>query len=370
MASLTKRAPLPIGVHLTPEAVHLVQFEQAGPELHLVSKASRRLAAPQDAVKRLMASENPAGQDEPEPDYGPALQFVQQTLARNGFRGKDVAVNLPTEDLVVQHVRTAPMQPEELAASLPYELESKLPFSPREAIVRHIVAGAMTEDNETKQDVLVLAVKRNVVESRVAAISRLSLNVVGIGAEPCSMCYGYAFASEHAEPSQSGPPCLMVVYLGWQRSQVAMLRGQETTFVKPVAYGLDHLVQAVATVAELPLEDASERVANWTSNPTPESTDEAVDAYNRCRGCTGHIIDEIQSCMRYHASLARGARIDRLCFLGPGARDKALVRVLSASLSVPCEIGDPIGTATGSPDAEQAEPETAVAVGLGLFGAN
>jgi len=370
MATLSKRALLPIGIHMTPEAAHLVQFEQAGQAMHLVAKASCCLTAPRDTVKRLLAADGPAGQDAPEPDYTPALRFIQQKLGRNGFRGKDVVVNLPSDHLVVQHVRTPPMQPEELAASLPYELQDKLPFPPREAVVRHIVAGAVTEDNETKQDVLVLAVKRSVVESRVATLSKMNLNVVGVGAEPCSMCYGYAYASEHAGPSQSGPPCLMIVYLGWQESHVAILRGRETTFVKPVEYGVDHLVQAVATVAELPLEDASERVANWAAAPTPEATDEAVDTYNRCRGCIGRLIDEVQSCMRYHASLARGARIDRLCFLGPGARDKALVRVLSANLSVPCEIGDPIGTATGSPDPERAEPETAVAVGLSLFGAN
>jgi type IV pilus assembly protein PilM len=369
MAHLKKRTLLPVGIHVTPEAAHMVQFEQAGEDLELVSEASCAFTSPQDAVTRLVSAETPQGTDGQGPDYGPAMRFVRQELGWSHFKGKDAVVSLPGEHVAVQHVRMPPMQPDELAASLPYELEDKLPFPPSQAVVRHIVAGSVAENSETKQDVLVLAVPRDVVASRVSAVARLKLNVVGAGVEPCSMCYGYAYASEHSGPSQSGPPCLMVVHLGWQRSHVAILRGQETMFVKPVAKGVDHVVQSVASVTDASLEKAAEQVAGWRDAPTAETVDEAVKTYNQCREPIGHLTDELQSCMRYHASLARGAQIDRLVFVGPGARDKALVRVLSANLAVPCEIGDPIGTATGSPDPENAKPEMAVAVGLSLFGA-
>jgi len=370
MANVKKRGPLPIGLHLTPEAAHMVQFEPKGDGLHLVSKASCTFTTPADTIRRLMAAADPTARKGGEGDCAAARQFVRQEMGWNGFKGKDVVISVPADLLEVQHVRMPPMQPEELAAALPSELQGKLPFAPERAVVRHIVAGTVAEDNETKQDVLVLAVRRDAVQAHVSALTRMHFNVVGVGVEPCSMCYGYAYAAEHAEPSQSGPPCLMVVYLGWQQSNVAILRGQETIFVKPVDHGLDHLVQAVAHVKDVPLDKASEVVASWRDEPTPERLDEAVAAYNRCRPCTGRLTDEIQSCMRYHASLARGARIDRLVFVGPGARDKALVRVLSATLSVPCECGDPVGTVTGSPDPKSAEPEMAVAVGLSLFGAS
>jgi len=370
MAHLKKRTLLPMGIHITPEAAHVVQFEQVGEELELVSQASCAFTSPEDTVKRLVSSETMDGLDSEPPDYTPALRFLRQELGWNHFRGKDAVVSLPTEKVEVQHIRMAPMQPEDLGASLPYELEGKLPFPPAQAVVRHIVAGSVAENSETKQDVLVLAVPRDVVKACVDTVARLKLNIVGAGVEPCSMCYGYAYASEHAGPSQSGPPCLMMVYLGWQRSHVAILRGQETMFVKPVAKGLDHVTQSVAAVTESSLEEASERVGGWREAATPDTIDEAVQTYNRCRDPIGHVTDEVQSCMRYHASLARGAQIDRLVFVGPGARDKALVRVLSANLPVPCEIGDPVGTAMGSPDPETARPEMAVAVGLSLFGAN
>ena len=368
MANAKMRGPLRIGIHLTPEAAHMVQFEPKGDGLHLVSKASCTFTTPADTISRLMAAADPTAHRGADANYAAAQRFVRQKMGLNGFKGKDVVISVPSDLLEVQHVRMPPMQPVELAAALPNELHGKLPFAPEQAVIRHIVAGTVAEDNETKQDVLVLAVRRDDVQAHVSALAKMHFNVVGVGVEPCSMCYGYAYAAEHAEPSQSGPLCLMMVYLGWQRSNVAILRGRETIFVKPVDHGLDHLVQAVAHVKDMPLDEASEVVASWRNDPTPERLDEAVAVYNRCRPCTGRLTDEIQSCMRYHASLARGARIDRLVFVGPGAHDKALVRVLSATLSVPCEIGDPVGAVTGSPDPQSAEPEMAVAVGLSLFG--
>jgi len=371
MANVKKRGPLPIGLHLTPEAAYMVQFEPGGEGLHLVSKASCTFTTPADTINRLMAADDPMGRKGAEGSYAAARRFVQQEMAQNGFKGKDVVLSAPAELLEVQHVRMPPMQPEELATALPHELDGKLPFPPSHAVVRHIVAGTVAEDNETKQDVLVLAVRRDAVQAHVSALAKMHFNVVGVGVEPCSMCYGYAYAAIHGEPLQSGPPCLMVVHLGWQRSNVAILRGQETIFVKPVDQGLDHLAQAVAHAKDVPVNEASEVVATWRKDPTPEHIDEAVAVYNKCRSCTGRLTDEIQSCMRYYASLARGARIDRLVFVGPGARDKALVRVLSATLSsVPCETGDPVGAVTGEPDPSSGEPEMAVAVGLGLFGAS
>ncbi len=364
---------LPIGIHLNPDAVHMTQLEQNGNSVKVVSKASCRLSTPADTVARIVAGrENvgaPASNGAAETTPSQARQFIRQKIAADGFRGKDVVFSLPQEHLVVHHVRMPPMQPEELKAALPYELQGKLPFDPQDAIIRHIVAGAVSENSETKHDVLVLAAPRRIVNKHVSEMTRMGFNVAGVGLEPCAMCYCYAFAAAHSGPSQAGPPCVMIVYLGPRTTHVAILHGQETTFVKGIEQGTDRLVEAVAKVKGISLEEAADLVETWQQSPEPATLDEAVEFYNRSRWSLDHFIDEIESCMRYHASLARGAGVDRLYFVGPGAKDRALVRVLGAQLHIPCEVGDPFGAVMGKAAPETAEPEMTVAVGLSLFGA-
>lgn len=368
-----RRNVLPIGVHLNSDAVYLVQLEQTSKGVRVVSKASCRLSTPAKTVARVVAAGEDAGgaaaSADDEMAYTQGRQFVRQKVTTDGFHGREVVISLPQEHLVIQHVRMPPMQPEELKAALPYELEGRLPFGPSDAIVRHIVAGTVSENNETKHDVLVLAAPRQVVEKHVSAMTRLGFRVIGVGVEPCAMCYSYAYAASHAEPSQSGPPCVMVVYLGPRATHVAILQGQETTFVKGVEQGTDGLVEAVAKVKSLPLEEAANLVETWHQSQGPEALEEAVEVYSRSRSNLDYLVDQVESCVRYHASLTRGAGVDRLYFVGAGARDRALVRVLSGRLHLPCEVGNPVGAVTGEADSETTEPEMAVATGLSLFGA-
>jgi len=367
-----RRTLLPIGIHLNPDAVHMIQLEQAEDKLVVVSKAVQYFSAPaaalHPAVGGPMPGEQPTGNHN-EQDYAQAREFVRQRIARNGFRGKEAVISLPAENLVIQYVRLPPMQPEELIAGLPGELRSKLPFDPRQAVIRHIVAGQVSENNEAKQDVIALAARRDVVERHVAAMTKIGLNVIGVGVEPCAMCYPYAYEATVGAPTQEGPPSLMIVYLGFHTTHVAIVRGQDTTFVKGVELGSDQFADAVAKAKGIPLEEAAAVRAKWREASASGVVQEAVEAYNASRKHLEPLVDEIESCMRYYASLARGAHIDRLIFLGPEARDRALVHVIGAHLGVPSEVGDPLARMEDATSRGGPEPEMAVAVGLSLFGA-
>jgi len=367
-----KRTLLPIGIHLTAEAVHMAQLDQGDGNVQVLSKASRCFSPVASAPAAKAPDEQ--GDDKAavrvdQPRYEEAMEFVRQKIATDGFRGNDAVISLPPEHLVIQHVRLPPAQPEEMVAALPPLLQGKLPFDPKDAVVRHIVAGMVTENNETKQDVIVLAALRAAIEKQVAAMTKMGLHVIGVGAEPCAMCYAYTFAASHLPATQDGPPSLMVVSIGSHLTQVAIVRGQETTFVKGVEHGSDQLVAAIAKARGTSLAEAAALRKRWTESSRQEDLQQAIEAYSTVRWGLDHFVDEIESCVRYHASLARGTRVDRLYFVGTQARDAALVKVLSAQLGVACDVGDPVGVATGAKAAAVPEPELAVAVGLSLFSA-
>jgi type IV pilus assembly protein PilM len=363
-----RRILLPIGIHLNADAVYMVQFEQTEGTVSVVSKAAKRFAPAPDAnfdagIGMPQTGRALTGADDSR--YEEARQFIREKITSNGFRGAEAVLSLPAESLVIQHVRLPPIQPEELAATVMAELQGKLPFDPEEAEVRHIVAGTVSENNETKQDVIVLAALRNAIERQVSAVARLGLRVVGVGVEPCAMCYPYMFASAHAAPTPEGPPSLMIVFLGARATYVAILRGQEMTFVKGVELGIDNLLDPLARAKGITATEVAALRARWRESST--AVPEGVEAYNGIRFDLEHIVDEIQSCMRYYASLARGTHVDRVIFVGPEARDRALVRVIGAHVGVPCDVGSPLAIIADPPGQGEPEPEMAAAAGLSLF---
>ena len=362
-----KRLLLPIGIHFSSEALYMAQLEQADGQVLVVSKATKHLTTDPSADGRTRPSDTAVPDPADEARQAEAMQFVREKITTNGFRGNEAVISLPPEHLVIQHVRLAPMQPEELSSGLTVELQGKLPFDPKQAVIRHIVAGTVSENNEMKQDVIALAARRAIIEKHVASVNRLGLTVTGVGVEPCAMCYPYMFAASSEPATAEGPPPIMIVHLGTRTTYVAIVRGAEMTFVKGVEIGTDNLVEALAAAKRLTVAEAAALRAKWCGSSGPSAIQEAVEAYNSIRWNLEHISDELESCMRYHTSLARGTPIDRLLFLGPEARDQALVRVISAHVGVACEVGNPFASVTGTAGA--GEPEMAVAVGLSLFGA-
>jgi len=365
--SRAKRTLLPIGIHLNADSVYMVQLEQTEGTVAVVSKAAKRFA-PSDPNPDVDTGATRVGRALAEADdarYEEARQFVREKITSNGFRGFEAVLSLPPESLVIEHVRLSPVQPEELAGTLLAELQGKLPFDPEEAELRHIVAGTVSENNEPKQDVIVLAVLRDTIERQVEAMARLGLTVVGVGVEPCAMCYPYMFAAAHAAATSDGPPSLMLVYMGSRATYVGIMRGHEMTFVKGVELGADNFLGPLARAKGVTPAEAAAMRAKWRESST--AVPEAVEAYNGIRFDLEHVVDEVQSCMRYYASLSRGTHVDRVVFVGPEARDRALVRVIGAHVGVPCDIGHPLGVIADSSSQAEPEPEMAAAAGLSLF---
>jgi type IV pilus assembly protein PilM len=365
-----KHSLLPVGIHLEAAAVYMVQLEQTDGTVQVVSKAARQFASvPPPPPKKDGSPSGQAGGWIGLAGHEEARAFIREKIAADGFRGKQAVISIPADQLIIQHLRLAPVPPEEMSGTLLAELQGKLPYDPRKAVVRHIVAGQVSENNEMKQDVIILAIRRDLTEKHVAAMDRLGIEVVGVGVEPCSMCYPYMFAAAHAAPASEGPSAVMVVYLGMRATYVAIVRGQEMTFVKGVEMGTDHVLGAIAKDRNITPEQVSAWRAKWSASSEEKDFQEALDAYNAVWPSLSHITDEIESCMRYYGSLARGARIDQLVFVGPEAKDRALARVIGSHLSIAADVGDPLKVVMGPAAQSTAEPEMAVAVGLSLFGA-
>lgn len=345
MGLLKKRSPLPIGVHIGDEGVHLVQFDQSQGIVRLVAKASKAFGDVD------LGSENQKNVE--------AVDFIKHALSGGNFRGKAVAMSLPNKDLTIQYLRMPVMAPEELAKALPFELEDKLSFSPKGAVIRHIVPGVISQDNETKTEVIVLAVERAVVEGRMRAIARAGVSISTVGAEVCAMSVPFGFLEERLVAQQETPRAVLIFHLGGMESHVAILRGGELVFVK----------EFMSDVAGVGQGDADAEAG--MNNPATQNGE-----------VENLIASEIESCMRYYASVSRGVRVETVYLVGNIKRESSLLKLLAECLGVPVEAGDPLAVISRSsvvmPGEESREtrgeggggmdvqPELAVAAGLAL----
>jgi type IV pilus assembly protein PilM len=295
---------------------------------------------------------------------------IRELMRSHPFKGKQCVLSLPAETTFVQHLKMAKMPEEQMSQALQWELQGKLPYDPSRAIIRHIVAGEIFSDDEVKQEVVVLAASRDVVQSHIDLAKRAKLDVVGINVEPCAIveCFGRLFRR-----TEDVNHATLFLDIGACSTQVVICHGSQLAFAKNLFIGSTQFDQAVAEGMRLPLQEARQLRYDLQADNTRAAGD-SDGVYRLLDGSIAALAAEVTNCLRYHESVFPNRPVERMIFLGGQAHDKRLCQGLAQQLTLPAQIGDPLARIKRSDgagldiglDRRTIQPDWAVAVGLSL----
>src|SRR5688572_32027704 len=156
----------PIGVDFGTDTLRMAQVELVNGEFHLVAAAS--------------ADVPPHVRHEPSARLEFFAETTRELLASGNFRGRQAVLALPAASMFIQHLRMARMDEAEMKKALPFEAAGKLPIDPSFAVMRHVVAGEVYQDQEARSEVVLMAASRELVNQLLAAAAKAKLDVVGM----------------------------------------------------------------------------------------------------------------------------------------------------------------------------------------------
>jgi type IV pilus assembly protein PilM len=379
----------PIAVDIGTDTVKLLQVEPCKDgQARLVAAACE--AIPEDLRNKPLDRDN----------------FVSESIKKmllEGFRGKQVVTCLPASQMSVQHLRMTKMTPEELTKALPFEAAGKLPFDAGRAVLRHTIAGEVYQNQEAKQEVILMAAPRDAVDRHLALLSKAKLEVVGIHVEPTALieCFGHLFKRKSDETVST-----LFIDMGAGSTHVVIAHGKNMVFAKHLNVGGDTFNRRVADAMKSDISSAKElriKVAHHQaqavrlpaglvgigasgteSNNHPMGRPNAVlngtildqQTLDRVLQATEEplqtLICDLELCTRYYESIFPGKNVDRAIFVGGESRHVALCQSIAQRLGVPATLGDPLArlqkdsVAKTSVDLRQPQPGWAIAVGLGI----
>ncbi len=352
---LVKGKTLPIGLDLGTHRIKMAQLRLVDGCYELVAAEAVELPAPsrQDLSARL----------------GAVGEAIRHMLTSGRFAGRQCVLCLPAEATFVQHIRIPTLPTSQIGAAIAEELTGKLPYPVGEAVVRHMLAGQVPGEGEGKQEVIVVAVSRPVLEKYLAMAHRAKLDVVAVDVEACAVVE--CFARVMARASDSAHATLFVD-MGAASTQFVVSMGPHLVFARNLTAGGSRINQALAEKLHVSVEEASllrQDVAAGRS--TPQAEDELFGLLDET---IKEIADEMTQCLRYYDSVFRHRSVERAIFVGGQAYDKRLCQALAQRLNLPAQIGDPLVRVRRSPGAgarlnfdwRQPQPAWAVAVGLSL----
>lgn len=378
----------PIGVDFGTDGLRMAQVEPADGEYRLVAAASAEVPASirQDPAARLNFF----------------TETLRDRLASGSFRGRRAILSLPAASCFIQHLRMPKLDEEELKKALPWEARGKLPIDPSHALLRHIVAGDVYQDSEQKNEVILLAAARELVNQLLAAAVRAKLDVVGMNIEPRALvdCFTHIFRRK-TDADQT----TCYVDIGCSGTRATIARGPQILFARAIGVGGDHFNRAVANSLKMSLEDAKVLRIKVCSLSAPgasgatapeaqsrqvvaaaESLDQAFPLLGAgmkasggaamatapsavaapapaipasepvsaelmekarlvdqaCREPLAKLIEELDLCRRYHESTFSMYPLNRLVFIGGEARHRSLCQQIARHMSLAAQVGDPM----------------------------
>ena len=182
----------PIAIDIGTDSIKLLQVE------------------PRDQAMRLVAAtaiEIPETIRNTAPQYESfCVEAIKEGLVNHGFKGRQVVTCLPANQMAVQHLRMAKMTPDELQKALPFEVQGKLPFDAGRAVLKHSIAGEVYQNQEARQEVILMAASRENVDRHLSILSKARLDVAGIHVEPLALIECFAHCSA-ARGMKNSAPC-------------------------------------------------------------------------------------------------------------------------------------------------------------------
>jgi type IV pilus assembly protein PilM len=399
----------PIGVDFGSDCLRLAQVQEVGSSYRLVAAASADVP---DHVRHNASTR-----------MAFFVETVRDLLAQGNFRSRQAVLSIPSSSMFIQHLRMARMDDGETRKALAWEARGKLPIDPSQAVLRHLVAGEVYQDQDPKNEVIVMATARELVNQFLASAAKARLDVVGMNVEPKALIDCFAHVQRRREDAQMTQ---LFLDIGMVSSRAIIAHGDRIMFARVIPVGGEHFTKAAAEALKITLEqakllrvqlchsEASRNDETLVSGPSktaqaPESSeasgfallDAGLQASHKpaaaapeapssdpatelarqgriveqaCREPLNRLIEELDLCRRYHESTFAAHPIDQIVFVGGEARQHRLCRHIAEELGIGAQIGDPMTRIDQSDDTgvecgidrRQPQPGWTVALGLSM----
>jgi type IV pilus assembly protein PilM len=344
MIAFKRNKQLPIGLQLSDRSAVFVQMAGSAGKYQVHDLAYCELpydeSLPQEERDRLSA------------------ENLKRVVEDHNFKGRQVVTCLGSQELFVQNVRLPILPAEEVEKVVLWEAEERLSYPVEEAEIRHLLAGQVRQDSTVKQEAILLACRKEIVERQVSMLEQAGLVPAAIDVEPCAILrslYRPESSSDLDQTVDHGvrAPCAYL-NLGENATTVMFADRDQILFLKYISYGSHQLDLAVARNMGLALDEASRMRAIVTDSPTLNPDDEVhrsvIDAIRDSLEGMGA---EIELCLRYYKVTFRGKPLDRIVITGADACPW-LVDYLSQRLQTSCEFGNPLEQLEQAPSSSTA----------------
>lgn len=306
-------------------------------------------------------------------DEGAVSEAVAAVWKRHRLPRKNVVVGIANQRVIVRQVDVPHLEEEELVEALPYQVQDAIPIPVEDAVLDFVpLEEFTTPEGDLMLSILVVAAQREMVDGLVNIATGAGIDVASIDLQ----AFGLVRAAFGADLLLGGDGPQALLDIGGSISQIAIVRGGITRFVRILPLGGDQFTDALSSGLALSREDAEElkRKVGVAPEGFPEGEDEESTARRILTRSADSLVEEIRGSVNYYLTQAAESGLERLVVSGNGARLPHLANRVGKALNArvePVRVLDHVGVGRVQMTESQLldyQPVLPAAVGLALWG--
>jgi len=170
---------------------------------------------------------------------------LSDLLRHCGFRSRQAATAVSGRSVIVRFLNMVEMPVENLKNAIRYEADKYIPFDLEEVVLDFHRLEEAVGLNKNEMKVLLVAVKREVIQEQVRLLTTAGLQPTTIDVDAFALGNAFVLAKRR-EAAETGGRIAALVDIGSSKTSINILRGEESFFAREVYMGGGDFSSAIA----------------------------------------------------------------------------------------------------------------------------
>jgi len=285
---------------------------------------------------------------------------IRKLFNENSFKTQNVAVSIGGLSVIVKKISVQTMTEDQLQKSINSEAEQYVPFDISEVNLDYQILGE-AENNPNQMDVLLVAVKKEIINNYVNLIQMAGLNpcVIDIDAFALQNIYELNYALEDEN--------IALIDIGASKTSLNIVKGNSFLFIRDVTLGCSMINRKIVSLVDCSYEEAEQlKYGNQPDRISPDDTKEII------LSVVDDWCDEIRRALDFFYSAYPDNKIKRIILSGGGSYIKEFRELLAIETLSEVEIINPFKNIQinkknlGISYLERIAPQAAISMGLAI----
>ncbi len=292
---------------------------------------------------------------------------VKELFKDSGLRRRGIATSLSGNSVIIKKVTFAQMNEAELRDLIRDEGGKYLPFDNMDDVNYDFQILGDNEFNPNQMEVIIVAAKKDIVNSYLDALLDAGLNVLIMDVDSFALETMYEANYEYESNE-----IVVIVNIGASITNINVIKSGMSIFTRDFTLGGNSITEALQEKYRISFEEAEKKKTECTPDHPDNYQDDMMELQNSILDFAEPICSEIERSVDYFRSTFGGENIKHIFLSGGSARISGLAATLSQRLNIETEIINPflkIGYNKKNIDAKDLDsirPIAAVAIGLSL----